>query len=180
MEEGIPVVAIRSRAACRPRSSVFTIFARHAIPRLALVHTEVDGIRYEGSAFGIRRNALRGKALPGGELRKGCILARRTIFTVLPILPRRPGLTILSVLAGSARLSVFTVLSGCTRLSVGTILPVQTVGADGITTGIGQQLAVQRPIPIAVFPLHDADLRRFAVSPLRALLPPPRRLAQRA
>ena len=100
-------------------------------------------------------------------MRKGRILARLSRLPVLTVLSRRAGL---SVLSRCSWLSVFAVLPGCSRLSVFAILPVQTVGADGVALAVGQQLAVQRPIPIAVFTLGDADLRCLAVSPLCSLL----------
>ena len=55
-------------------------------------------------------------------------------------------------------------------MSVLSILTVLTVGADGVAVGILHQLAVQRPVPVVVFALRQAYLRRVAGVAFRAVI----------
>ena len=66
----------------------------------------------------------------------------------------------LSVLAGGAVLAVLPVFA------IGTVLPVLAVfavGTDGVALRVSHQLAVQRPIPVAIGLLGQAYLRGVAV-----------------
>ena len=46
---------------------------------------------------------------------------------------------------------------------------LRAVGADGVAVGVGQELAVQRPVPVAVFGLRGTYLRGVALVTLVAL-----------
>ena len=49
------------------------------------------------------------------------------------------------------------------------LLALRAVGADGVAVGVGQELAVQRPVPVAVVGLRGAYLRGVALVALVAL-----------
>ena len=49
------------------------------------------------------------------------------------------------------------------------LLALRAVGADGVAVGVGQELAVQRPVPVAVVGLRGAYLRGVALVTLVAL-----------
>ena len=49
------------------------------------------------------------------------------------------------------------------------LLALRAVGADGVAVGVGQELAVQRPVPVAVFGLRGTYLRGVALVTLVAL-----------
>ena len=63
--------------------------------------------------------------------------------------------------------------SGLAFFAIGTVSAVFTVlaiGTDGVALGVGHQRAVQRPVPVSVLLLGQADLRGGAVRSVLALL----------
>ena len=77
-----------------------------------------------------------------------------TVFAILAVFTIGTGLTICSG---------FTISTGLAVLAVLTILPVKAVGTNGVTLRVKHQLAVQRPIPVAIGLLGQAYLRGVAV-----------------
>ena len=129
------------RAVC----SIRAVRAADAVPCRAAVHAQVPGVVDYLSVVGLNGPCRRDVAAQQ-DLRRG---GGGTVCT---------GLAFGTL--GTFR--TFRALRAC-----GSVLPV---GADGVVIGVGQELAVQCPVPVAVFSLRQAYLRRLTVGPLRTII----------
>ena len=124
-----------------PGVAVRAVLAADAVPRRAAVHAQVPDIGYCLAVVGLDVTACRDVATQQ-DLRRG------------------GGSAVVALRAFGACGSVFAVF---------TVGSVQSVGADGVTVGVGQGLAVQRPVPVAVLRLREAYLRRLSVGSVLAV-----------
>lgn len=142
---GEPGVAVRAIRAVR---------AADAIPRRAVVHTQVPSVVVFQSIVGHDRSACDAAAQAdpgrGGRLAIRSGASRRTGGTVRPIFAVGTILSVLSVLA---------------------ILAILAIGSDGVTCGVGHEFAVERPVPVAVVGPRQAYPRGLPVGSRLTLRP---------
>ena len=121
--------------------TLLAVLAADAVPRPAAVHAQVDGVGYDGFALGVLCYAQAGTC---GELGYGGGGACSS------------GIALVTLFAFVALRALGTGVAGVSLVS---LLALLAVGADGVAVGVGQEFAVQRPVPVAVLALRDAYLR---------------------